>query len=200
MKTIKFGRYYYDEDELQEIEWIVLDEMPDGKKLLLSKYCIEAMQYEYEQNDNPNPKWDNCVLREWLNGYFIDNFFTSSEKEKLCPITITTPTGIELNDKITLLCIEEVVKYLPNEKDRKSKPTPWAKRSKCNEWGEEESIYTDHGFCTWLLRNPSSKVNNNWTGINPKGSIDEIGGDIFFSGEQGIRPIILLDTKEQIEL
>ena len=186
MKTIKFGKYFYNEDELQEIEWIVLDENPDGKKLLLSKFCIETMQYEYEQNNNPNPKWDNCVLRSWLNGYFKDNF-----------ITITTPTGIVLNDKVTLLSIEEVVKYLPSEKERKSKPTPWAKRSKWNEkWGEEESIYTDHGFCTWLLRNPSSKVNNNWTGINPQGSIDEIGGDIFFSGEQGIRPVILLDTKE----
>lgn len=197
MKTIKFGKYFYDEDDLQEIEWIVLDEIPDGKKLLLSKYCIEAMQYEYDQNDNPNPKWDNCVLREWLNGYFIDNFFNSSEKGKMCPITITTPTGTVLNDRVTLLSIEEIVKYLPSEKERKCKPTPWAKRSKWNDnWGEEESIYTDHGFCTWLLRNPSSKVNNNWTGINPRGSIDEIGGDIFFSGEQGIRPVILLDTKE----
>ena len=106
MKTIKFGKYFYNEDELQEIEWIVLDENPDGKKLLLSKFCIETMQYEYEQNNNPNPKWDNCVLRSWLNGYFKDNFFTTSEKGKMCPITITTPTGIVLNDKVTLLSIE----------------------------------------------------------------------------------------------
>ena len=197
MKAIKFGRYFYNEDELQEIEWIVLDESPDGKKLLLSKYCIESMQYEYKQNNNPDPQWDTCVLRSWLNGYFINKFFTTSEKEKMCSITITTPTGIVLNDKVTLLCIEEVVKYLPNEKERKGKPTPWAKRSKWNdEWEAEESIYTEHGFCTWLLRNPSIRCNNNWTGISPKGSVDEIGGDFYLSGEQGIRPVILLDTKD----
>ena len=196
MKTIRFGKYLYNEDDPREIEWIVLDERPDGKKLLLSKYCIESMQYEYEQNDNPDPQWDNCVLRSWLNDYFWEYSFTDSEKEKMCPITITTPTGMELDDKVTLLSIEEVVKFLPSEEERKSEPTPWAIRSEWDdEWGEEESIYTDNGFCIWLLRNPSTVISGNWTGVSSDGSIDEIGGDFYRSGKQGVRPVILIDTK-----
>ena len=55
-KTVEFGRYFSKNNELREIEWIILDEAPDGKKLLISKNCIEAMQYEYRENKNKDPK------------------------------------------------------------------------------------------------------------------------------------------------
>ncbi len=51
-KTVEYGRYFTKNNELREIEWIILDETPDGKKLLISKDCIEAMQYEYLENEN----------------------------------------------------------------------------------------------------------------------------------------------------
>ena len=45
-KIIEFGRYLTKETELRELEWLILDELPDGKKLLITKQCIKAMQYE----------------------------------------------------------------------------------------------------------------------------------------------------------
>ena len=54
--TVEFGRYLMKEGVLREIEWIVLNETPNGKKLLISKDCIEAMQYEYTENKNDETK------------------------------------------------------------------------------------------------------------------------------------------------
>lgn len=189
-KTIEFGRYFTKKDELREIEWILLDETPDGKKLLLSKYCLAAMQYEYEENHNKDPKWENCVVRLWLNSYFLNTFFTVREKEKMEHIPVETPEGTILNDKIILLNAEEVMRYIPDENDRRAKPTSWAKMPK-----HGERIYTNKGYCVWLLRDPSTRFEGNWTGVGSDGKLDLYGGDFYLSGPHGIRPVILVDMK-----
>ena len=187
-KTVEYGRYFTKNNELREIEWIILDETPDGKKLLISKDCIEAMQYEYLENENNDPKWENCVIRHWLNDYFINSFFTASEKKKMCPVSVVLAGLTPQEDKIVLLSAEEVEKYLPNESDRKAKPTMWAKRSQ-----DGERLYTEKGYCTWLLRDPSKRFAGNWTGVSSNGILDLDGGDFYFSGQKGIRPVILVD-------
>ncbi len=187
-KTVEFGRYLTKENELREIEWIILKEFDDGKKLLLSKNCIEAMQYEYRENKNSDPKWENCVVRLWLNSHFLNKWFTMREKEKMYPIPIETPDGTKLNDKVILLDVDEVTRYLPIEEDRKAKPTAWAKRAQ-----NGEKLYTEKGYCTWLLRDPSDRFEGNWTGVSLDGSLDLDGGDFYRSGQQGIRPVILVD-------
>ncbi len=189
-KTVEFGRYLTKNNELREIEWIVLQEYEDGKKLLISKNCIEAMQYEYRENKNKDPKWENCVVRLWLNSYFINSFFTVREKEKMFPIPVETPEGVILNDKVILLNAEEVERYLPTEKERRAKPTVWAKRPI-----DGERLYTEKGYCTWLLRDPSERFEGNWTGVSCDGSLDLYGGDFYLSGEKGIRPVILVNIK-----
>ena len=191
-KTLEFGRYLMNKNELQEIEWIVLNEDSEGKKLLISKKCIEAMQYEYPSNKNHNPNWNNCFLRSWLNNDFLNNWFTVREKEKMLPIPVYPPLGYgkPLEDKIILLNAEEVKRYLPNEKNRRAKPTIRAKR---NQNGLR--LYTEKGYCTWLLRDPSDWFGGNWTGIDPEGKFDLSGGDFYLSGPQGIRPVIMIIDK-----
>ena len=189
-KTVEFGRYLMKEGELREIEWIVLNETPDGKKLLLSKDCITAMQYEYSEKNNVDPKWENCAVRLWLNGYFLNNWFTVREKEKMVPIAVNTPNGMILEDKVILLNVEEVEKYMPDEKDRRAKPTVWAKRKQ-----NGDRIYTENGYCTWLLRDPSEMFDGNWTGVAPDGKLDLYGGDFYLSGLHGIRPVIMISDK-----
>ena len=114
-KTVEFGRYFSKNNELREIEWIILDEAPDGKKLLISKNCIEAMQYEYRENKNKDPKWENCVIRLWLNNYFINSFFTVREKEKMYPVSHVLADLTPQEDKVVMLSAEEVEKYMPDE-------------------------------------------------------------------------------------
>ncbi len=185
-KTVEFGRYFAKNNELREIEWIILKKYEDGKMLLISKDCVETMQYEYRENKNKNPKWENCVVRIWLNNYFINSFFTVREKEKMFPIPVETPDGVMLNDKVILLNAEEVVRYLPTEEERRAKPTVWAKRRK-----DGERVYTEKGYCTWLLRDPSERFEGNWTGVSCDGRLDLDGGDYYLSGAKGIRPVIL---------
>ena len=187
-KTVEFGRYFTKEYELREIEWIVLQEYEDGKKLLISKKCIEAMQYEYRENKNEDPNWENCAVRIWPNSYFIDSFFTVREKEKMFPIPVETPDGVKLNDKVTMLNADEVLHYFPAEEDRRAKPTVWAKRPK-----DGERLYTEIGYCVWLLRDPSERIEGNWTGVSCDGSLELNGGDFYLSGAQGVRPVILVN-------
>ncbi len=186
-KIVEFGRYLMKRDELREIDWIVLDQTPDGQKLLLCKDCIEAMQYEYRENKNPDPNWETCVVRLWLNNYFLNTWFTVREKEKMCPIPVVTPDGRVLNDKVTLLSAEEVLRLIPDEKDRKAKPTAFAKTVR-----NGERLYTAKGYCTWLLRDPSVRFEGNWTGVDPNGTINLNGGDFYLSGPKGIRPVIMI--------
>ena len=189
---MEFGRYLMDENELREIEWIILNEDSDGKKLLISKNCLEAMQYEYTENRNPDPNWRNCALRLWLNNYFLHNAFTVKEKEKMIPIPVYPQSGdgTPLNDKVILFDQKEVEKYFPDEKERRAKPTARAKRS----W-KGQRLYTEKGYCIWLLRNPSDLFGGNWTGVDPEGKLDLTGGDIYLSGPQGVRPVIMIIDK-----
>jgi len=189
-KTIKFGRYFFNgKQEMDEIEWIVLDET-DGKKLLISKYCIETMQYDYEENKIKNSNWENGILRMWLNNYFLNLCFIIKEKERLDTIKIITPDGHELSDKIILMSAEEVERYLPEQEERKAKPTSWAKKRKNPTM--DDALYTEKGYCGWFLRDPSEFFDGNYTTVDFNGKIDLVGGDFYLGGRKGIRPVILL--------
>ena len=191
-KTIEFGRYYTKNNELREIEWLVLDERSDGKALLISKNCINALQYELLENKNKDPKWETCVIRLWLNSYFINNFFTVREKERMSAIPVVTPDGVLLNDKIILLNAEEAERYFEDDKDRKAKPTPWAKRTVVSDSDYKDRIYVEKGYCSWFLRDPSEVFEGNYTDVGSDGKINYNGGDFYYS-LHGVRPVILLD-------
>ncbi len=190
MKTVKFGRYRYERSSLdmKAITWIVLNETPDGKFLLISKNCIDAMQYGDEEYKNDTPAWENSYVRNWLNDYFYRFAFSNYECEKMYPIQVQTQEGKVLEDMVILFSADEVEKYLPNIDERKAKPSGWAKHS----W-EEDSLYTENGCCAWLLRDPSELFEGNWTGISPSGELDLVGGDFYLSGIQGVRPVIMVD-------
>ena len=135
---------------------------------------------------------ENGVVRFGLNGYFIDTWFTVREKEKMSPIRVETPEGTILEDKVVLLSAEEVEKYIPDPKERRAKQTAYAKKPR-----EGMKLYTNKGYCTWLLRDPSEIFDGNWTGVSSEDTIDLVGGDIYLSGPQGLRPVILLDDSCQ---
>ena len=64
----------------------------------------------------------------------------------------------------------------------------WAKRTI-----DGERLYTEKGYCTWLLRDPSERFDGNWTGDSCDGRLDLNGGDFYLSGAHGIRPVILVN-------
>ena len=88
--TIEFGTYEQDNDESdgkEPIEWIVL-EKEDGCVFLISEYCLEYRAYN---TDSEDVTWENSALREWLNDNFIDEAFSSEEKEMIITQTVENP-------------------------------------------------------------------------------------------------------------
>ena len=73
---ILFGHYEQDNDlgnGPEPIEWIVLDTQ-DGKALLLSKYGLDAVPYN--DDNNRAVTRETCTLRTWLNDTFLNAAFT----------------------------------------------------------------------------------------------------------------------------
>lgn len=125
--TMKFGNYH------GAVEWLVLDKK-DGKELLISKYCLDAKEYDKNEN-NESVTWETCTLRQWLNDEFIDEAFAEKEKALICDTYLQNPDnpeygtdgGNDTTDKVFLLSIDETSKYLSDNIVRKAEATDYAK-------------------------------------------------------------------------
>ncbi len=75
-----FGSYEQDNDlsnGSEPIEWVVLDR--DGSKVLLaSRYILDCRLFN--ETSEPEDTWENCSLRAWLNGEFLEKAFTADEQ------------------------------------------------------------------------------------------------------------------------
>ena len=80
-----FGSYEIDnnlDNGREPIDWIVLD-VRDGKALLLTKYCLDAKAYHNYNKEKVDITWEDCTLRAWLNGAFLESSFTEYEKKAI---------------------------------------------------------------------------------------------------------------------
>ena len=114
--SVFFGQY-----QDNPIEWIVLDSQGD-QILLLSKRAVETLPYH--STDEP-ATWENCSLRSWLNGEFLETAFTPEEKSSVLT-TVLDNSGVNpeyrytdgsaaTEDKVFLLSHDEVILYLSTE-------------------------------------------------------------------------------------
>lgn len=139
---IKIGDVYSFGNYNGNTDWIVLD-VVDDKALLLSKNAIE--QRTYNNNFAYDITWENCDLRDWLNSEYIDNAFSEEESERIIQTQIInadsakfgTRGGNDTMDKVFLLSIDEVCKYLKTDADRKA-------------------YYDDGTSAWWWLRSPGN--------------------------------------------
>ena len=114
---ITFGSYPQAGSEKEPLTWIVLD--VDNAKhavFLLSKYVIDAKPYHTERVPIT---WENCSLRAWLNGDFINTAFTTTEQDKILTTHLNNlsyniygkpnaPGGNDTDDKVFLLSLADV--------------------------------------------------------------------------------------------
>jgi len=108
-----------------DYEWLVLD-VQDGKALILSDKTLEIMAYHSEDVDIT---WADCSLREYLNGEFYNNTFSTAEKVRIIETELKnkannyfgTKGGANTKDKVFLLSIEEVEKYFGDSGQLESK-------------------------------------------------------------------------------
>jgi curved DNA-binding protein CbpA len=83
-------------------KWIWV-RVEDGKMLLVTDKPVVSKTY----NSNSSiAMWEDCTLRQWLNGEFLDKF-SAYEQSKI----IETAVENDLRDKVFLLSIDDIIKY-----------------------------------------------------------------------------------------
>ena len=118
-------------------------------------------------------------MRKWLNTEFLNAAFSFEEREMIVPTHVInadnpafgTPGGEDTSDNVFLLSIEEVLKYFPNDDERKA-------------------TMVDGTKAGWLLRTPGES-SDCVSFINGDGSIDGFGWPVNLSN--AVRPALWID-------
>ena len=166
--TVTYGSYeqddYYGNGE-EPVLWKVLA-VESNKALLLSCDALDSQPYFHY---NAFVTWENCSMRGWLNGEFMDRAFTQEEQAGIQVTTVDnsrsqgnpnwqTESGRDTQDKVFLLSYAEVCTYMADEQDRICAPTPYAESMGADIRIIDEETGTGAGF--WWLRSPGEVENH----------------------------------------
>mgnify|MGYP002575253083 CR=1 FL=1 len=158
--SVFFGSYEQDNissNGKEDIEWSVLAK-EGNRVLLISKYALDCKQYNSTYTYDVT--WETCSLRQWLNGTFLNDAFSTEEQALIQDTYVSadanpkydTNPGNATTDKVFLLSINEINKYIVGDESRKCIPTEYAKANgACT-----SSSNTKNGVptCWWWLRSP----------------------------------------------
>ena len=144
--------------------------------------------------------WENSSIRNWLNNEFINQAFSKEEQNEIILTNISNPNnarrgtngGNNTKDKIFLLSLDEVNKYLPNEKQRAIKVTQYAikqgawacKKNYCREKGT-------YGNDNWWLRSPGYR--QNYAACVDSNGVVLDGGCWVIDGNYAVRPALFIN-------
>ncbi len=106
----------------QALIWQVLA-VEENKVLLMTENTLETRAY-HEKYENTT--WEECSLRTWLNGSFLDSVFTAEEQESILLTDVKAEketywggdAGNDTQDQVFLLSISEMEQYFKTESDR----------------------------------------------------------------------------------
>ena len=126
---ITFGNYDQDgnsENGKEAMDWIVLTR--DGNKLfVVSRWLLDNQQFTTDIRKDGNlykstTSWNECTLRDWLNGTFYNAAFSGEEQGMIQTTTITETFMSDKNDdsytsedKVFLLSRSEVDQYMSDD-------------------------------------------------------------------------------------
>lgn len=173
----------FSSDGQEPIEWVVLDKL-DGKALLLSTQSIDCLPYN---NQYVGCTWATCSLRKWLNDTFYEIAFSTEEQDWILKSRVaacknpdySTNPGMDTDDYIFLLSVDEVKYYLTNDSVRMCSSTEYAVMQGAF---RNES----YGTCWWWLRTPGVS-SRDASSVNSDGTIDTDDGSVN-SGKGCVRP------------
>ena len=150
---VRFGYFEQDNDfenGAEPLSWLVLDEQSDGSLVLITEYVIDSPLYNYEWE---MCTWDMCDARAMLNGPFYNYAFSKAQQDAILETTLSNAAypdilheeydeslekwhqgevidcydGEDTIDKVYYLDLGEIRQYMPNETDRYSEPTEFAR-------------------------------------------------------------------------
>lgn len=206
---IYFGNYWQNDtngdgkadknDAKQPIKWRVLSVDGDDAFLLADKN-LDCQPYNKGET---GVTWETCTLRRWLNAYFYQNAFDSSERSAIQTTTVVnednpkhgTKGGNDTSDKVYLLSIGEAGNaaygfhstYNKKTKTREAKNTEYAKE--CGAYTSDE----DHSNGRWWLRSPGCN-SSSAAGVNSNGYVSDLGYAID-NHISAVRPALHLHLK-----
>lgn len=125
---IKFGNYMG-----EPIEWQVL-EVQNNIALIVSKHILDLMPY-HDELLALETSWEECSLRRYLNGGFIDRAFGDKGKSLIHQVEIKNNYNNEIDitrndnigDRVFCLSEDEVMTYFSDRDSRRAKVTNYAK-------------------------------------------------------------------------
>lgn len=190
---IVFGTYEQDNNisnDKENIKWLVLAK-ENNRVLVISDKALDCQPYNSSYTEEVT--WENCSLRKWLNGTFLNKAFSPEEQAQIQNTTVSadnnpqysTNPGNATTDKVFLLSINEVEKYFNSDEARKCAPTAYAKAQGAS---TSDTFKTPSGAatCWWWLRSPGDDQSS--------AAYVYFGGDVFelgnyvFSGLNAVRP------------
>lgn len=149
--SLSFGGY----------NWRVLD-IQNNTALIITEDIIEQRPYHDAYKDIT---WAECALRKYLNSEFYDRF-NATDKSRIIPVLNKNPDnqwygsngGIDTQDSIFLLSIEEVCKYFGDSRsklqNRGKNQRYWFERKDENNSKRIARLQGKEGSWWWWLRSP----------------------------------------------
>ncbi len=155
---VKFGTYGFTADRKNEsLEWKILSyDEKNNKILLITKPAIFSSgfnEYNYSGAQDLTVIWENCTLREYLNGNFYQKSFTDEDKKIIIKSVLENKGndnfgrkgGGNTEDYVFLLSIEEAEEYFGYSR--------WALAK------NRIATSFDGVVATWFLRSPGDTTN-----------------------------------------
>lgn len=179
---ITFGRFPNNDDFIMHpLKWRVIAK-ENGKALLITVDDIISL----DRNVKQTGVWAKSNARKMLNDGFLNTAFGEVERSQIATVTLSTAPnkkckvdgGPNTKDRVFLLSMEEVEKYMPSVEDRKSKATEYAQKQR----QERRNI----GY--WQLRTPGEGMNGSVAVEDYSGEFSAMTGN--HVGYSYIRPAI----------
>ena len=211
--VVTFGRYTQTEDgtDPTPIQWVVLDyDEENNRTLLLSKYGLDVMPYNRTKSA---VTWENCTLRAWLNGEFLDKAFNEAEQAAILTTVVDnsarqgyrnwdTYGGNDTLDRMFLLSYAEANRYMDismdNDNNIKSRAAPTAYAKAQRAWTSRNDLTAagaegeQAGY--WWLRSPGLKQDRA-AYVDSDGSLSNYDAD---DRKNTVRPAFWLDLDSDI--
>ena len=188
--SIFLGSYEQDNNisnNKEVIEWIVLDKQ-DNKLLVLSKYAIDCIRFN---SDYAIKSWENCTLRKWMNGEFINTSFTKDERSLISIASVPadsnpnydTDCGNSTEDHVFLLSIQEINTY--KHYTANCIATKYARYEGCK--------INESDYCMWWLR--TMGMIGQWASYANSNGVSYTGASVV-SNHIGVRPAMWIDLSK----
>ena len=209
--TVVLGKYDLDnnpENGNEDIVWNVLA-IENGKALIISELCIDAMAYGTEKEDIT---WETSALREMLNSDFYKTAFADDEKAYVLLSDLANEDnashdidgGNDTKDHVFALSLDEAEDYFSTDEARLAKASAKAvanggqcfdSRTKSDAEASPDAA-DEYMALSWWLRTPGSSAKMA-AHVLYFGKVDPVGARADLS-VRGVRPAMWVKTVNEI--